>query len=110
MEARYTIGLDFGSNSMRVLIVDVRTGHELASAVQNYPHGSSGIILDPNQPDLARQRPGDYLTCTEEGLKLALEQAAGDPSGDFSPRHVIGIGVDTTGSTPMPIDRHARSL
>jgi L-ribulokinase len=110
MEARYTIGLDFGSNSMRVLVVDVRSGRELASAVQPYPHGSSGIVLDPNQPDLARQHPGDYLTCIEQGMKLALEQAAGDPSGEFTPRHVIGIGVDTTGSTPMPVDQQGRSL
>jgi L-ribulokinase len=110
VEPRYTIGLDFGSNSMRVLVVDVRTGQELASAVQNYPHGSSGIILDSNQPDLARQLPGDYLTCAEAGLKVALKQAAADPGGEFSPNRVIGIGVDTTGSTPMPIDQQARSL
>jgi L-ribulokinase len=110
MESRYTIGLDFGSNTMRALVVDVRNGHELASVVQQYPHGDSGIVLDPKQPDLARQHPADYLTCIEEGLKLAIEQASTDPTGNFSPRNVIGIGVDTTGSTPMPVDQHGQSL
>jgi L-ribulokinase len=108
MEARYAVGLDFGSNSMRVLVVDVRDGRELASAIGNYPHGDMGIVLDSKQPDLARQDPADYLTCIHAAVKQALEYAATD--GEFSPRHVIGLGVDTTGSTPMPIDKQARSL
>jgi L-ribulokinase len=93
---------------MRVLIVDVGDGRELASTVGPYACGDAGVVLDPQRPDLARQDPADYLRTIEEAVKQALEYAAID--GEFSPRHVIGIGVDTTGSTPMPIDRRARSL
>jgi L-ribulokinase len=108
MDARYAIGLDFGTNSMRVLIVDVRDGRELSSAVGNYERGDAGVILDSKQPDLARQDPADYLATIASTVTKALEWAAAD--GEFTPRHVIGIGVDTTGSTPMPVDRAGRSL
>jgi L-ribulokinase len=108
MDSRYAIGLDFGSNSMRVLIVDVRDGRELASAVATYPSGDQGIVLDSQVPDLARQNPADYLATIQSAVKEAVQAAAADR--EFSPKNVIGIGVDTTGSTPMPVDRQARSL
>ena len=108
MKTTYAMGLDFGTNSMRVLIVDVRDGRELSSAVGNYPRGDSGIILDREQPDLARQDPTDYLATITSAVKQAIEWASND--GEFTPRHIIGIGVDTTGSTPMPVDRKGQSL
>lgn len=108
MKTTYAMGLDFGTNSMRVLIVDVRDGRELSSAVGNYPQGDSGVILDREQPDLARQNPADYLATIKTAVTQAIEWASND--GEFSPRHIIGIGVDTTGSTPMPVDRNGRSL
>ncbi len=58
---RYVIGLDFGTNSMRTLIVDVRNGRELASFVADYPTGDAGVVLDDTDADLARQNPADYL-------------------------------------------------
>jgi L-ribulokinase len=108
MDGRYALGLDFGTNSMRVLVVDVRDGRELSSAVGNYQSGTAGVVLDSRVPDLARQNPADYLSCIHSAVVQALEYASTD--GEFSTRHVIGIGVDTTGSTPMPIDKQARSL
>lgn len=105
---RYTIGLDFGTNSMRTLIVDVRDGRELASFVSDYPTGDAGVVLDETDADLARQNPADYLDAIARGITQALEHAATD--GEFSPKNVIGIGVDTTGSTPMPVDAQCRSL
>jgi L-ribulokinase len=108
MSGSYTIGLDFGTNSVRAIVVDVRDGRELASAVHNYARGQHGIILDANDPDLARQHPADYLAGIHSAIEQALEQASTD--GEFSPRHVIGIGVDTTGSTPIPVDAQGRAL
>jgi len=98
----FTLGIDYGSNSVRALVVDVRDGRELGTAVVNYPSGKEGILLDPRDHNLARQHPGDYLTGLEQSARAALAQAAADPS--FSAAQVIGIGVDSTGSSPLPVD------
>ena len=100
--SQYSIGLDYGTNSVRGLLVDVGTGEELASSVFAYPHGKAGIILDPRDPDLARQHPQDYLDGAEAVIRGVLAEAASRPG--FAPSQVIGIGVDTTGSTPIPVD------
>lgn len=101
--SKYSLGLDFGTNSVRAVIVDVTSGEELATAVHDYQRGDAGVIGDPNHPHVARQHPVDY----HEGLvgctRAALEQAAECPG--FTPDGIIGIGVDTTGSTPIPVDR-----
>jgi L-ribulokinase len=110
MSGKYTLGLDFGTNSVRALIVDIRDGRELASYVCNYTHGDVGVILRPDQPDLARQHPAEYIRGIEVAVTQAMEFAAADSSHDFSPRHVIGIGVDTTGSTPLPVDGNGNAL
>jgi L-ribulokinase len=98
----FTLGIDYGTNSVRALVVDVRNGRELGTAVVNYPSGKEGILLDPRDHNLARQHPADYLFGLETSVRAALAQAAADPS--FSPAEVIGIGVDTTGSSPLPVD------
>jgi L-ribulokinase len=98
----FTLGIDYGTNSVRALVVDVRDGRELATAVVNYPSGKDGILLDPRDHNLARQHPGDYLLGLQQSVRAALAQAAADPA--FSPSDVIGIGVDSTGSSPLPVD------
>jgi L-ribulokinase len=110
MSGKYTLGLDFGTNSVRALIVDVRDGRELASYVSDYSHGDVGVILRSDHPDLARQHPADYLRGIETAVTQAMEFAAASSSHDFSWRHIIGIGVDTTGSTPLPVDRNGNAL
>lgn len=100
----YTIGLDFGTNSVRALIVDVTNGKEVGSHVYNYEHGEAGIILDSKDPNLARQHPADYLKGIEITIKESLKQAK------IAPNDVIGIGVDTTGSTPIPVDKDGTAL
>ena len=100
--AKYTIGLDYGTNSVRALIVNVSDGAEAASAVWTYEHGTVGVMLS-NDPNLARQHPADYLKGAEITIKKALAAAKKAVKG-FSPSDVIGIGVDTTGSTPLPVD------
>jgi L-ribulokinase len=104
----YTIGLDYGTNSVRTLIVNVANGREVASAVWNYEHGTQGVILS-RDPNLARQHPADYVTGAEVTIKKALALAKRAVRG-FAPDQIIGIGVDTTGSTPLPVDRNGRPL
>jgi len=99
-----TVGIDFGTNSVRAVVVRCADGVTLGSAVRAYPSGDDGVLLDPRDPHLARQNPADYL----EGLATAVLGAlsvAEDEAG-FARDRVIGIGVDTTGSTPLPVDEH----
>ncbi len=105
----YSIGLDFGTNSCRSLIVDVNSGRELASHVFQYPSGSDGVILDASDPNLARQNPADYLLGMQEVVRVAIRKAK-DVDTHFSPDAVIGIGIDTTGSSPMPVDERGQPL
>ena len=101
MGNHYGIGLDYGTNSVRAVIVNTANGEEIATSVWNYPHGEAGIILDARDPNLARQHPQDYLDGAEAVIRDALSTAAATPG--FSPTQIIGVGVDTTGSTPMPV-------
>ena len=104
----HTIGIDYGTNSVRALVVDCTDGRELGTAVFDYPSGDHGILLDPRDPHLARQNPADYVLGLEKSVTGAL--AAAEKATGFSRRDVIGIGVDTTGSTPMPVDAQCRPL
>jgi L-ribulokinase len=108
MTARYTIGLDYGTNSVRAMIVNVATGDELATAVWSYEHGTQGVVLS-RDPNLARQHPADYIKGAEITIRKALAAAKNRARG-FQPDQVIGIGVDTTGSTPLPVDARGQPL
>jgi L-ribulokinase len=105
---KYALGLDYGTNSCRALIVDLEDGTELASSVFSYPSGEMGICLDPREPNLARQNPQDYIDAFVS-ITAAIEQAK-QALSDFNPHDIIGIGVDTTGSTPIPVDRDGTPL
>ena len=108
MKTQYTIGLDYGTNSVRALIVNVTNGAEIAAAVWTYAHGTQGVIL-ARDPNLARQHPADYVKGAEITIRQALAAAAKSVKG-FSPAQVIGLGVDTTGSTPLPVDAQGQPL
>lgn len=105
---KYAIGVDYGTNSVRALIVNVHNGQEVGSSVWNYEAGEAGIIVDPANPDLARQSPADYVKGLEASVRGALKEAAAVKG--FSPAGVVGIGVDTTGSTPLPVDANGEPL
>ncbi len=107
--SKYAIGMDFGTNSCRSLIIDVADGNELATHVFPYPSGTDGVIIDPADPHMARQNPADYLTGIEVSLNEAIRKAR-SADRNFSPDDVIGIGVDTTGSSPMPVDADGEAL
>ena len=98
----FTLGVDFGTNSVRALVVRCSDGAEYGSRVVDYPSGAQGVLLDPKDGLLARQHPGDYLFGLEESIKGALAEAGRKP--DFDPSKVVGIGVDSTGSSPIPVD------
>ena len=98
----FTLGIDFGTNSVRALVVRCSDGAESGSRVVDYPSGAQGVLLDPKDGLLARQRPADYLFGLEESIKGALLEGGRKP--DFDRSRVIGIGVDSTGSSPIPID------
>ena len=105
----YTIGLDYGTNSVRCVIVDITNGSEIGTAVYNYPTGQAGIILDKNDHNLARQNPADYVKGIEVTIKKAVLQAKKTVK-KFDADQIIGIGVDTTGSTPLPVDKNGTPL
>ena len=105
----YSLGLDFGTNSVRALIVDVTTGEEISTAVANYPSGEAGILLDPKDPELARQSPADYVEAMAKVIKRALRLAR-KADQSFRPDEIIGLGVDSTGSTPLPVDKNGLPL
>ncbi len=104
----FALGLDFGTNSVRAVVVRCSDGSTVGTRVFNYPSGRDGVLLDPREPHLARQHPWDYLAGLRESVLGALEDAEG--SEGFSRNAIIGIGVDTTGSTPLPVDGDARAL
>jgi L-ribulokinase len=103
-----TIGIDYGTNSVRAVVIDCEDGRVLGTKVFDYPSGEQGVLLHPREPHLARQNPADYIDGLRASVTGALAAAARQPG--FSPSRVIGIGVDTTGSTPLPVDASARPL
>jgi L-ribulokinase len=102
------LGLDFGTASVRALVVETRTGRERGSAVAEYPHG----VIDAALPgtgarlghDWALQHPGDYLAGIERAVPAALKAAGVDADA------IVGIGVDFTSSTVLPVDASGRPL
>ncbi|MFV0267403.1 MAG: ribulokinase [Draconibacterium sp.] len=102
--AKYTIGLDYGSDSVRSLIVDVETGEEVASVVFNYPRWQKQEYCNAHD-NRFRQHPKDYLEGLEYTIVEALKQA---PQGVAE--NIVGISVDTTGSTPVAVDEKGTPL
>jgi L-ribulokinase len=98
MDTKYTIGLDYGTDSVRSLIVNVENGQEVSTSVFYYPRWAKGKYCDPAKNQF-RQHPLDYLEGLEFTIKEALKQA---PKGVAE--NVVGISVDTTGSTPIAVD------
>ncbi|MFA5293056.1 MAG: ribulokinase [Phycisphaerae bacterium] len=105
----YTIGLDYGTNSVRCVVVNTKNGDEIGTAVFSYPSGKDGIILDHSDANVARQNPADYIKGIEISVKNALIQAKKNDK-NFSADKIIGFGVDTTGSTPIPVDKNGTPL
>lgn len=100
--AKYAIGVDFGTLSGRALLVDVKTGDELATSVLDYPHS----VMDEKLPsgkklgaDWALQDPRDYLDVLTTTIPDVIEKSG------VSVDDIIGIGLDFTACTVMPVKR-----
>ena len=105
--AKYTIGVDFGTLSVRALVVNVANGQELACAAFDYPHAVMTEQLPTGVPlraDWALQHPQDYV----DGLRTVLADAL-ELSG-IDAKDVIGIGIDFTSSTSLPVDQEGNPL
>ena len=100
----YALGLDYGSDSVRALLVDALTGKEVASHVVYYPRWKKGLYSVPAK-DQFRQHPLDYLESLEQVVQGLWTQA---PAGAAA--KVVGIGFDTTGSTPIAVDSEGMAL
>jgi L-ribulokinase len=102
--SNYVIGIDYGTDSVRALIVDASNGKEIASDVFYYPRWKAGKYCNPaiNQ---FRQHPLDYTEGLETTIKNALAKCPPDVAS-----HVVAISVDTTGSTPIAVDSHGTPL
>ena len=105
----YAIGLDYGTNSCRSLIIDLADGRELGSAVFPYPSGNLGILTDGNDANVARQNPQDYLDGAVDIVTKAISQARQNDL-NFSTEDIVGMGIDTTGSTIIPVDEEGTPL
>jgi L-ribulokinase len=97
----FSIGLDFGTESARALLVDVGTGETIATAVERYPDGVIDQSLPGSTrrlpPDWALQNPDDWLTTAAASVKAVLRESRIDRA------HVIGVGVDFTSCTILPV-------
>jgi len=100
----YTIGVDYGTDSVRALVVDTRTGEEMGTHVFEYPRWKEGLYCDPARNQF-RQHPLDYLEGLETCIVEALKKC---PAG--VPEKVVGISVDTTGSTPVAVNQQGVPL
>ena len=98
MKNKYVIGLDYGSDSARAVVVDTATGKTLATSVCYYPRWSKGLYCNPSINQY-RQHPLDYVEALETTVRDALAQC---PEG--TGKQVVGIAFDTTGSTPCFTD------
>lgn len=104
MGKNYVIGVDFGSDSSRAVVVDTVTGETVGSAAAFYPRWKKGLYQHP-ELGIFRQHPLDYLETIETCITAALKCLKPEER-----KKVIGIGVDTTGSTPVPVDRAGTPL
>jgi L-ribulokinase len=102
---QFVIGVDYGTDSVRSVIINARNGEEMASSVYNYPRWQKGLYCDaPNNQ--FRQHPLDYI----EGLEITIKDCIKTAGGATVASNIKGLSVDTTGSTPVAVDKTGTPL
>ena len=104
MQSKYTIGVDYGTDSVRALVVDTHTGACIATSVHQYERWAKKRFCDSSISQF-RQHPLDYL----EGLENSVKGALAGLSEDIT-QNIVGISVDTTGSTPVAVNEQGVPL
>jgi L-ribulokinase len=104
MSKKYVIGIDYGTDSVRSVIVDTENGKIAGSSVFEYPRWKKGLYCDPSINQF-RQHPLDYIEGLESSVKGAIAGLSGEIIGS-----IAGITVDTTGSTPVAVDKSGTPL
>jgi len=102
--SKYTLGVDYGTDSVRTVLVDASNGKEISHSVYYYPRWKAGKYCDPAN-NRFRQHPLDYLEGIEKTIVEAIVKA---PSG--TAEDIVAIAVDTTGSTPVAVDLNGTPL
>src|SRR6266702_8426049 len=101
---QFVLGVDYGTDSVRSIIVNAGNGQEIASAIFYYPRWKDGLYCDPNI-NRFRQHPLDYVEGLEQTIRSCLTQA-----GPTAAKNVKAISIDTTGSTPVAVDHTGTPL
>ncbi|NTV83758.1 MAG: ribulokinase, partial [Bacteroidales bacterium] len=102
--SKYVIGIDYGTDSVRTLIVDAGNGKEITGDVFHYPRWKEGRYCNPLQNQF-RQHPLDYLEGLETTVRNALSKC-----GPEVVKNIVAISVDTTGSTPVAVNKNGTPL
>ncbi len=100
---KYVIGLDYGTDSVRAVLIDTENGAELASAVSYYKRWKAGKYCNPAQNQF-RQHPLDHIEGLEETITSVVSQS-GIPA-----EQIVSIAIDTTGSSPVAVDKNGTPL
>jgi len=102
---KLVIGVDYGSDSVRSVLINARNGEEIASSVYYYPRWQKGLFCEPAENQF-RQHPQDYI----EGLEITIKDCIKIAGGDAVAKNIKGLSVDTTGSTPVAVDKTGTPL
>ena len=103
MGRNYVLGLDFGTDNVRALIVDPANGKEMGTAVEDYPRWKDGLYCNL-KIDQFRQHPSDYLEAMIKVVKEVIRDASKKKGIKNIGSKIIGLGIDTTGSTIVAVD------
>ncbi|MEK7720679.1 MAG: ribulokinase, partial [Bacteroidota bacterium] len=101
---KYTLGVDYGTDSVRTVLVDASNGNEISHSVFYYPRWKAGKYCDPAN-NRFRQHPLDYLEGLEKTITDVIQKVPSDVA-----QNVVAISVDTTGSTPVAVDKNGTPL
>lgn len=102
---QFVIGVDYGTDSVRSVIVDATNGQEIAASVYFYPRWKKALYCDAPLNQF-RQHPLDYT----EGLEFTIKECIKEASGKIDPKNIKAISIDTTGSSPVAVNETGKPL